>query len=367
LSPRRGSSAGRGGLVQRALPTKRLLEIAVLVLAAAVRVDHGQAPETATFADPDGSWAALLRKGELLRELSGPGAPARTVRVLENLCAGSLGGDVVERVWHAVTNAPEVGVLRAGLLVFLNDRSLDHHIVQLAARYDAGIKARLRQLLELRAVAAGRPDLVRVAQTVADQVAAGAKTVPFRMFAKSLPSAAQSVQADLILTVDDRLPLRLGSVPGQEAEVAVTIEPRGLVPEHIEATLFPEDDITFSDGSRWRLLAGQPVYVAGEYALPVRFGSTWTGSVRREGETIRVRVSARTLTGELINRDAVCSLRVERVQLGGRRIDDDTLLEAYPGVEGTPTVGDAFIGRREELERLHEVLVVRVLETWEHL
>ena len=57
------------------------------------------------------------------------------------------------------------------------------------------------------------------------------------MFVKSLPSAAQAVQADLLLTVDDRLPLRVGSVSCQEAEVAVTIEPRGLVPEHIEANL----------------------------------------------------------------------------------------------------------------------------------
>jgi hypothetical protein len=62
-----------------------------------------------------------------------------------------------------VTNAPEVGALRSGLLAFLNDRSLDHHVVQLASRYDPGIKERLKQLLELRAVATSRPDLVRVA------------------------------------------------------------------------------------------------------------------------------------------------------------------------------------------------------------
>jgi hypothetical protein len=349
---------GSGGLVQRALPTKRLLEIALLVLSAAIRADHGQASEPPPTADPDGSWTALLgRKGELLRQLSGPGALARTVRVLENLCTGPLGADVVERLWHAVTNAPEVGALRAGLLAFLNDRSLDHLIVQLSSRYDQGIKERLKQLLELRAVATGRPDLVRVAQTVADQVASGAKTVPFRLFVKSLPSAAQSVQADLVLTIDDRPTLRLGSVRAPEAEVTLTIEPRGLVPEQIEASLFPEDDITFADGSRRRVLAAQPVYVASEYPLPVRFGNSWTGAARREDESIRVRVSARALTGELINRDAACSLRVERVQSRARRIDDDTLLEAYPGVEATPAVGEAFIGRGDELERLHETLV----------
>ena len=127
--------SGSGGLVQRALPTKRLLEIAVLVLAAAIRVDHVQAPEPATSTDPDGSWAALLRKGELLRQLSGPGAPARTARVLENLCVGSLGGDVVERVWHAVTNAPGRYVARRGCWCSSTHRSLDHHIVQLAERY----------------------------------------------------------------------------------------------------------------------------------------------------------------------------------------------------------------------------------------
>jgi hypothetical protein len=192
---------------------------------------------------------------------------------------------------------------------------------------------------------------------VADQVAAGAKTAPFRLFVRSLPSTAQSVQADLVLTVDDRPTLRLGSVPLPEAEVTLTIEPRGLVPEQIEATLFPEDDITFADGSRRRVLAAQPVYVASEYALPICFGSSWTGTARREGESIRVRVSAKALTGELINRDVVCSLRVERLQSRARRVDDDTLLEAYPGVEGSPAVGEVFVGRRDELERLHETLV----------
>jgi hypothetical protein len=252
---------GSGGLVQRALSTKRLLEIAFLTLSAAIHADQGQAAEPLRPSDPDGSWTAVLgRKGELLRQLTGPLAPARTVRVLEILCAGSLGADIVERLWHAVTSATEPGALRAGLLAFLNDRSLDHHVVQLASRYDPGIKERLRQLLELRAVATSRPDLVRVAQTVADQVAAGAKP-PFRLFVKSLPSAAQSVQADLILTVDDRATLRLGSGPAAETEVAFTIEPRGLVPEQIEATLFPEDDITFADGSRRRVLAAHPVYV----------------------------------------------------------------------------------------------------------
>ena len=348
---------GSGGLVQRALSTKRLLEIALLVLSAAIHADQGQASEPLRPTDPDGSWTAVLgRKGELLRQLSGPGASARTVRVLEILCAGSLGADVVERLWHAVTNAPEVGALRAGLLAFLNDRSLDHHVVQLASRYDPGIKERVRQLLELRAVATSRPDLVRVAQTVADQVAAGAKP-PFRLFVKSLPSAAQSVQADLVVTVDDRATLRLGSVTAPETEVTLTIDPRGLVPELIEATLFPEDDITFADSSRRRVLAAHPVYVASEYAVPVRFGSSWTGTARRESDSVRVRVSARALTGELINRDAVCSLQVERVQSRARRVDDDTLLEAYPGVEGSPAVGEVFVGRRDELERLHETLV----------
>jgi hypothetical protein len=151
--------------------------------------------------------------------------------------------------------------------------------------------------------------------------------------------------------------LRLGSVTAPETEVALTIDPRGLVPELIEATLFPEDDITFADGSRRRVLAAHPVYVASEYAVPVRFGSSWTGTARRESESIRVRVSARALTGELINRDAVCSLRVERLQSRARRVDDDTLLEAYPGVEGSPAVGEVFVGRRDELERLHETLV----------
>jgi hypothetical protein len=122
--------------------------------------------------------------------------------------------------------------------------------------------------------------------------------------------------------------------------------------------LFPEDDVTFDDGTRRKVLADQPMYMAGEWSLTIRFGESWNGPDERQSDGFRIRVSARAMTGELMSRDADLQLmRVQRGGSGGRTIDNETLLEFYPGVENTPAAGDAFVGRTDELERLNDVLV----------
>src|SRR5207245_1576583 len=101
-----------------------------------------------------------------------------------------------------------------------------------------------------------------------------------------------------------------------------------------------------------------PVYVPSDYTLTLRFGDSWSKQSSEIREGIRLRLSALTVTGDLVNSDAVCRVtRLDRSRPGARRIDDETLLELYPGVGNTPAEGDAFIGRANELERLHEVLV----------
>jgi hypothetical protein len=131
------------------------------------------------------------------------------------------------------------------------------------------------------------------------------------------------------------------------------------VPEKLEVALFPEDDVTFQDGSRRKVLSDHAVYIPSDYMLTIRFGDSWTKQVAEAGnESLRLRVSAKTLTGDLVNQDAVCPLtRRERSGLGVRTIDIETLLESYPGTGNTPAEAEAFIGRIDEIERLHEILV----------
>jgi hypothetical protein len=84
---------GSGGLVQKALSTKRLLEIALLVLSAAIRADQGQASEPLRPTDPDGSWTAVYfvscpDRGALREQCasSKTSAPARSAPTLSKGC-----------------------------------------------------------------------------------------------------------------------------------------------------------------------------------------------------------------------------------------------------------------------------------------
>jgi hypothetical protein len=349
-----------GQPVHRTYPLKRLAEFGFDLLAASLALDQGTEPSRTLRPAADGSWAPLLgRRTDFFRRLAAGSLSTRTTRVIDQLCAGALGGEIVERIWDAATNMSEPGAMRAALLEFLHEQKLSEHIIRLASRYESGIRPKLEQLLELRNVAAGRPDLIPVAQSVAEQVAEAAKAGPFRTFVRSLPLAAQAIESSLNVEVEQGLLLRVEKSKLADLEVPISVEPRGLVPEKLEVALFPEDDVTFRDGSRRQVLSDQAVYIPSDYMLTIRFGDSWTKQVAQAGnESLRLRVSAKTLTGDLVNQDAVCPLiRRDRSALGTRTIDIDTLLEVYPGVGNTPAEGEAFIGRIDEIERLHEILV----------
>jgi len=280
-------------------------------------------------------------------------------RVIEQLCAGGLGSEVVERIWDAATNMSAAGTMRTALLQFLHEQNLPEHVIRLASRYEPAIRPKLEQLLELRNVAIGRPDLIPVAQSVAEQIAKTTRAGPFRTFVRSLPLAAQAIEASLNIQVEQGLLLRFEKSKLVDLEVPISIEPRGLVPVKLDIVLFPEDDITFQDGTRRKVLSDQPLYIPSDYTLALRFGASWAeGGAQAKSDSLRLRVRAQTLTGDFVNQDTVCPIaRPDRSQPGMGALDVETLLESYPGVGNTPAQGDAFIGRINELERLHEMLV----------
>ncbi len=349
-----------GQVVHRSYPIRTLIDFGYKTLAAALFLEQGAVDGATIRPEPGGSWAPLLgRRVDFFRGLDTGTLSGRTMRVVEHLCAGALGGEVAERIWDAATKMPEPGAMRAAFLSFLHERSLFEHIVRLASRYEPGIKSKLEQLLELRGFASERPDLVPVTQLVAEQVGAAAKSGPFKMFVRSLPSAAQAVDPCLRVDIERGLVLRFDEGRLAALEVPIAIEPRGLVPEKLEVSLFPEDDVAFEDGSRRKLLSDQPLYIPRDYTLTVRLGDSWTNEAAgTRDDSLRLRVSARTLMGDLVNQDAACPLkRQDPTGLGVHSIDSETLLDLYPGVGNTPVRGEAFIGRTDELERLHEHLI----------
>ena len=208
-------------------------------------------------------------------------------------------------------------------------------------------------------MASARSDLVAVAHSMAEKVAGSAKSAPFRSFVRSLPWAVQAVEPNLKVDIEQGLVLRSESTRSTNVVIPITLDPRGLVPAKLEASLFEEDDVTFQDGSRRKTLSEGPIYLPTEFALTVRFGPSWmTRRAQDQREGIRVRVAAKTLTDDLINTDVICPIaRVDRYRPGAHRIDNETLLELYPGVGNTPAEGDAFIGRIEEIEQLQNCLV----------
>ena len=304
----------------------------------------------------DGSWGSLFgRRSDLGEIFSTSNLSGRT---LEQLCAGSLGREIVTRIWEAPRSTSEPAPLRTALLAFLHERGLSEHLLFLAGRYEPSIKPRLEQLLNLRSVAAQRPDLVPVSEAVAGQIVKSVQSVPFRNFVSSLPTAVQTVDAELLVSVDQDIVLRIGKRDPAKLAVTLRIEPRGLVPETMEVVLFSDDDVVFSDGTRRQKIADQPIYFPTEYTLEVAFGATWTEDKPRKDESFKIRVNARILAGEYISRDEIFQITRADLKKGDyRRIDDDTLLEAFPGVENTPALGETFIGRNDELERLHSALV----------
>ncbi|TIT02462.1 AAA family ATPase [Mesorhizobium sp.] len=333
----------------------RWAELAYRLLTGAVAADSSS--DMARAPAQGGSWSELpispfgrMIAGEL---------PSRTSRVFNALVTGANGSIVAERVWDAATSIREPQAFRTPLLVFLHEHGAQEAVLRLAHRYDNAIEARLAQLFDLRAVASNRPDLLPVAEALAGQIASDAKPGPFRTFLRNLPTAARAVKPALRVSLDDDLRLRERGRGTDSIDLPVVVTPEGLVPALLEVQLFADDDVTFADLSRRRELSASPIYFAADFTLPLRFGPSWFEAKqagRREG--VRLRFAARTLTGDLIHEDVVCSVRaLDRSRQTGRTLDTETLLELYPGVSNTPAIDGAFVGRIDELERLRQALV----------
>lgn len=350
-----------GHPVHRSLPPREQIGIALRLITAALTVEDprvSRAGEKQT-----NNWTLLLTdRPDLFKVLNEVGRLNQTARVIEQLLSGSASSDVAERLWAAATNSAEPGQTRSDLLLFLADRRRFSPIISLVNRYEPSLRTKIEQLLELRTAAFTRADLVQVAQAVAEQVARAAKPGPFRTFVKRLPSAPQTADGILEIRLDSNLALRSGSSVDYDIdfEVPVTVSPKGMVPEHVQVQLFSEDDVTFADrGGRLRTLSDSLLYTATDFTLHLRLGQSWQNRLTNdEGLSFRLRFSASTVTGEIITRDEICTFQHLR-RAGGlnRYIDNETLLEFYPGVGNTPAEGDSFIGREDEVEKLCDVLV----------
>lgn len=334
------------------LDEKHRLDLGYSVLARALSLEASISVEKNT----GGGWSDLL---PALRKILTPNLSTTVGRVLEHLTAGSIGPQVSEKLWDAATNSGESQIqYRTSLLLFLYDHGCLESLSRLANRHEVKISSKLSQFFELRAVAYNRPDLIPVVQSVADQIWGEAKGTPFKNFIKSLPAAVQAVKPNLRISISDVIRLRdtrKGSTP---VDLTITIVPEGLVPVKIEATLLPEDDISFKDGNRKVELSNRPIYFASEMTLSLRFGPSWHGVKNKKREGIRIRVRAKTVTGELFLVDEVCNVHTnEANSIEVSPLSNDTLLDSYPGVSNTPAIDKTFIGRSDELEILNQVLV----------
>ncbi|MEG8018792.1 hypothetical protein [Sphingomonas sp. LR55] len=331
-------------------------DIAFQLLSGAVAADSEQ--EMLRKSGAGGSWAEILGRASPFRRMLTTGLPSRTGRVLEALVSGPLALPVAERLWDAATNLSEPQTYRIPLLNLLNDHGAHEVIIKLAQRHEAAIVPRLSQLFEIRAVALNRPDLLPVSQSLAEHLAGQAKGAPFRMFIKNLPSASQTSQPTLRVSFDGSIQLRPPADKTGGLDLPIVVTPEGLVPAKLFARLFAEDDVIFADESRYKELSSNPIYFATDYAVNLRFGPSWFGPEAERRDSIRIRIEAKTVTDDLIVEDAVCTVRpVDRGRASSRVLNIDTLMDLYPGVANTPVVDDAFIGRFDEIENLHQFLV----------
>lgn len=335
--------------------SKRIV-LAFQLLSGAIATDSEQAMPRKPSAG--GNWEILVERSLPFRRMLTSGLPSRTGRVLEALVTGSLGLAVADKLWDAASKTGEPQTYRVPLLNLLNDHGAHEVIIKLAQRHETTIAPRLAQLFELRAVALNRPDLLPVSQSLAEHLAGQAKSGPFRTFVKNLPSASQSGRPTLKVSFDGTIQLRPPADSARIFDLPIVVTPEGLVPAKLFARLFAEDDVSFADESRYRALSDTPIYFATDFAVSLRFGLSWFGPERGKRDGVRIRIEAKTITDELIAEDAVCTVRpMDRGGTSSRILNTDTLLELYPGVANTPVVDDAFIGRFDEKESLHQVLV----------
>jgi hypothetical protein len=336
------------------LSESQRLSMAFHVLSGAIAADSNEdMPRTPSS---NGGWAEILGRSSAFRKMLLSLVPFRVERVLETFLAGNLSIAVADRLWDAATNINDPHLLRTPILSFMYEHGAAEAICRLAARHDSAIATRLSQLFELRAVASARPDLIPVAQSVADQIVSAAKSVPFRNFVKELPTAAHAVKPNLAVDSEGDLFLH-DSQRNAVFELPIVVTPNGLVPTKLEASLFEGDDVYFEDNLLRCELSNRPIYFASDFTLRIRFGGSWF-SRGKSKDGVRIRIRAKTLTDDLFSEDIVFRARsVDPKIYNGARLSTDTLLDLYPGVSNTPAVEDTFIGRHDELELLNQVLV----------
>lgn len=332
----------------RFVPRATRMEIAYRLFAAAL--DIAKKTEESTWSE------ALGRRSDVVRAISGLSGTSR--RSLENIMKGNLGSDIAERLWETATNTAEPQIIRTPLLLWLYERCSPELVLKLAQKHEPTLRDRLEQLFEIRSVAVSRPDLVPVAQSLAAQISQQAKTAPFRNFVRGLPTAQAVEQPKLIVTTEEQITPRTRDDEGLRVDIPLTVEPRGLVPEVLSVSLFQDDDVTFTDGTRRMDLAKQPLYFATDYLMQIKLGNSWANSTVPGRELLRLRVGAKTLTGDVIQTDVGCQIfRRDRNRSSGHSLDNTSLWDIYPGVGNQPARDEEFIGRVTELEQLRTVLV----------
>lgn len=335
------------------LSESQRVSLAKAILASAIYVDS---PDDLVESHLEPTWAQVISsKGSPLRR--GAASEGVANRILSELLLGLSSGALAQAVWDGVSGLQDPAQFRTALLLRLYDLELNDLIGKLVARQEPGAVQRLNHLFELRNVASTRADLVPVAVSVAEQIASTTRIAPLKAFLRGLPVASHALVPELQVRPLSDLSLRGQRDKSAEANLTIVVSPIGLVPEKIEALLLAEDDVSFIGGGVRKDLSSRPIYVPTEFTLSLQLGASWA-SARLTERPLRIRVRARAITGELSQGDTEVTVRLQSKALeSAGRLDDETLLDAYPGVSNTPAIDDIFIGRIDELELLHKLLI----------
>lgn len=348
-----------GHPVHRAIPTRLQVAFAVGLTNRALQLDEQNSIASASRGRLLGASNNLST--DLFKAVNEAGRFPATARVLELLLTGALSSDLGERIWSFATGHNDQVSYRTEFLRFLYEHGCQEAMVRLALRFDPGIKTRLEQLLDLRATAVHRQELRPAANALAELVAGAAKSAPFRLFLKRLPTIGQTVDNAIEVVIDEELVLReTGSNGAATVRVPMLVTPGGMVPEQLTAQLSSEDDVVFA-GKRTRLitLSDELMYVPTPFSVEVELGASWLNGTRNDAPArFKLRLSARTITQEIVTYDIDCSFRkIVRPPNSIAWIDNESILEFYPGVGSTPAEGANFVGRSEEIDKLHNFLV----------
>ena len=285
-------------------------------------------------------------------------APAQLTRVL-SIVFGAQAFELADQAWLGATGMSDLTAIRSDLLIYLHDQGQADTIVRLCARHDPAIKGKMEQMLELRTAAIGRPSLIPVAEGLGEQIHKTSKSAAFRNFIRRLPTAVQGGQGSMRVEMPDPLIVRSGPYNRQTIKVSVTVVPETIVFSQLQVNLVAEDDVTFEGRSgRVMKISDDLLYAPKDFVIDLTLGDSWDDRIRDcKGSAFRLRFSAMALNDSIVTADLEVAVTTATSDPTGRSIDTETLLEYYPGVGNTPAVGDAFVGRTESLEQLHNFLV----------